>query len=225
MTYQPNGRRGAVPASVDYGWNPLSAETIRRMEFRETQIGRRGLRPDDVEAFKARIAREVEQWRVRFERERSETERLTNWYRDNGVDIERPRGRTVTLEATHLLINAQRQADQVLRDAHQQASHVHADATRYAEELIDQARGDIDRAAHQYRATAGDTYSAEREDLVRWRAWAESLLLLLQATQANLGVTTEELTRRLADLKPGTDPEPRPGAWPQPVPVPDRRVS
>ena len=213
-----HGSDDHTDVEIDYNWIPMSVEQIRRSTFRETQMARRGIRSDDVHAFVGRVAHEIEQWRLRCERERNETKRLTNWYRDHGVDISIPHRRQITLEATQILINAQRQADQVIAEAHVQARHVQSDATAHAETIIEHARAGADRAAQQYRAEAGDTYTAEREEIIRLRNWGESILLLLRATQSNVGIATDELARILGDATIEQMPDRPPATWSTPSP-------
>jgi hypothetical protein len=211
---QPRHETSVRTMEYDGRWIPLSAEQFRQYRFRETAVGRRGIRPDDVQDAMNRAAYEIEQWRLRFQRAQTENTRLRDWFKREGIDVDTRRPRQPAEEATRLLIIAQREADQVLAAAHAQASHVHADAVTQAEEIIEQARHSSEHAARQYRAAAGATYNADLEELVRLRNWAGSILSLLTATETHLGVVASELTRMLGTHADVSMPASPPISWP-----------
>ena len=95
---------------MDYDgrWIPLSADQFRRYRFRETPVGRRGLRPDDVQDAMNRAAYEIEQWRLRSQLAQTENARLRDWFKREGINVDTPRPRQPAEEATRLLIIAQR---------------------------------------------------------------------------------------------------------------------
>src|SRR5688572_9878976 len=89
-------------------WVPLSPDQIRRRTFRESQLGRRGYRREDVDAFLARVADEIAQWSEAHTLVNGEMQRLRNYFRDHGIDAEpKPsRPRSMSAEAVGMMAKA-----------------------------------------------------------------------------------------------------------------------
>jgi vacuolar-type H+-ATPase subunit H len=108
-----------------------------------------------------------------------------------------------------VLVRAQQQADQIIADAHAQARHVQSDARTHGEAILEQARQEAERAAQDYRARSGSSYSPEREELERWAVWGRSLLAAINAAKAQLEATGYAFAFELAKLSPSSDGPPR----------------
>ncbi len=213
MMDEANSHSGRTAVEHNNEWTPLSAEQFLRFRFRETPMGRRGIRPDDVTAAMNRAAYELEKWRLRCESEQAENTRLREWFKRQRIDVDTPGPRQPADEATHLLIVAQREADQLITAARAQANHLYADALAQADAIIEQARRTRDEGVRQYRATAGTAYNADQEEFVRLRNWLARILSLLTTTETHLGVVAGELTRTLNMHTSGTMPDSPSGIW------------
>lgn len=177
------------------GWSqrrhvPLSPDAIRHKPFRDR--GRHGYDRDQVELFLDQVATDVEQWIAEVERLREDNWRLKEYIRNqrssdgNGNGNGALTGRSVTHEAVSVLSRAQQQADLLVATAHDQARAIVGDADAHAKALVKAAYADADRAARDYRANAGGSYSAEGETLQRRLAWLRTIMQALSALRAQL---------------------------------------
>jgi cell division septum initiation protein DivIVA len=185
-------------------WRPMSPEEIRNAPLRESGLGRRGYRPEDVDHLRHHLAQEVEHWAHAYGDAQAEVSRLREYYRTQGVELDQSRREQsgVSPEAVAIMARAQAYADQVVADAQAQARHVAADARAQAEVIIAQSRRDADQAGHAYRARVGHAYSADREETERLAAWARSILASVQAVQHQLAVTAEAFSMEIARFGP-----------------------
>lgn len=188
------------------GWRPMSPDELRRTPIRETGLGRRGYRPEDVDRLRSQVAEELERWGRAYAEAQSEIQRLRDYYRTNGIDTEqnrRPQQKdTIPPEAVAVMARAQAYADQLVAEAQAQARHVQADARQQGESIVTQARREADQAGQAYRQRAGDSYSPDREETERLTAWARSILATMQAVQHQLGATAEAFSLELNKLGP-----------------------
>lgn len=181
-------------------WVPLSPDRIRNSGLREAGLGRRGYRAEDVDMFISRLAAEIERWSERCQGLQAEVQRLTNYYRDRGINFDRPVDREGqwSAEAILILARAQAYADQVVADAQAQARSVQAEARGMAEAITVQARRDAEEAAHRYRSSSGSAYSPDREETERLSAWVRSILATMEGVQKQLAATGEAFALELA---------------------------
>lgn len=188
-------------------WQPMSADEVRRAPLRESGLGRRGYRPEDVDRLRNHVAAELERWARAYADAEEEVHRLRDYYRRQGIDTGTPNRSghddAVSPDAVHIMARAQAYADQLVAEAQAQARHVQADARTQAESIVSQARREADRAGHAYRARVGEAYSADREETERLAAWARSILATMQAVQHQLGTTAEAFALELAKFGPG----------------------
>ena len=209
-------------ASASGGWVPLSPDQIRQRAFRENQIGRRGYRRDDVDAFLTRVADEVQRWNAAYSHSEGEVRRLRNYFKGQGIDPAVPRGRTLSIDAVNMLAQAQAHADQLIANAQAHARAMQYDAREQAEAIVAQARREADHAAHAYRAKAGHAYTAEREQVERLAVLGRSILAALNGatTQLNgasvqMRAITEAFTNELTKATMPTDSHLGPLSVPQ----------
>ncbi|NJC72074.1 DivIVA domain-containing protein [Planosporangium thailandense] len=173
-------------------WVPLSAERIRHQTFRETPLGRRGYRPEEVHLFLNRVASEVDRWTAAYAEAQNEVHRLRNYFRNQGVDPEAGRAQELSNEAVTVLVRAQAHADRLIADAQAHASAMQHDARTQAEAIVARARQEVDRAAHTYRAVAGVEYNADREQAERLAALGRSILSAVSGATTQMdGATTQ----------------------------------
>ena len=184
-------------------WRPMSPDEVRSFPLRESGLGRRGYRPEDVDWLRSQLATEVERWGNAYTEAQNEVRRLREYYRQQGVEIDSAPTRTgVSTEAVEILARAQAYADQAGADAQAQARHVQADARAQAETIVAHARREADRAGYAYRSRSGAAYSPDREETARLAAWARSILATVQATQHQLAVTAEAFSLEISKFAP-----------------------
>jgi cell division septum initiation protein DivIVA len=195
-------------------WHPLSPDEIRRWPLRESGLGRRGYRPEDVQDLVARLADEVQRWSQAYSDSQAEIHRLREYYRNQGTEPapqqpQQPQQpQAVSTEAVQILARAQAYADRLVADAQTQARNVQSDARAQAEEIIAQARQDAEEAVKAYRARAGGSYTPEGEEVERLAAWARSLLATVNAVQMQLAATGQAFQFELAKLDKASQPPP-----------------
>jgi DivIVA domain-containing protein len=178
----PNDTRGGSGRT----WTPLSGDQIRHRPFRETTLGRRGYRPEDVDLFVSRVAEEVERWTAAYAEAQNEIYRLKNYFREQSVDTDATRTREMSNEAVTVLARAQAHADRLIADAQAHARAMQTDARAQAESIVVQARREVDRAAHAYRARSGPDYNADREQAERLAAMGRSILAALAGASTQM---------------------------------------
>lgn len=183
------------------GWQPLSPEHVRGQRFRETALGRRGYRPDEVEAFLARMAEEVQRWTTIHARDLAEINRLRDFFRNQNIDTEPARQRAFSSEAINILATAQQQADQLIADAKTHARSMQTDARSQAERVVVEARREAEAAAHAYRVRAGQQYSADREQVERLAAIARNILAAVAGATSQLDGATSQLDGASAQIR------------------------
>jgi DivIVA domain-containing protein len=216
----PNDSRGGSSRT----WAPFSGDQIRRRTFRETSLGRRGYRPEDVDLFLARVAGEVERWTAAYADAQNEIYRLKNYFREQAVDPDVNRVREVSNDAVTVLARAQAHADRLIADAQAHARAMQTDARAQAEAIVVQARHEVNEAAHAYRARSGPDYNADREQAERLAALGRSILAALAGASLQMDGAGAQM-RAIADAfsnelgKLTADP----GAWPVDRTPPMRR--
>jgi cell division septum initiation protein DivIVA len=193
------------------GWRPMSPDEVRRAPLRESGLGRRGYRPEDVDRLRAEVAEELERWGRAYADAQSEIQRLRDYYRQHGIDAaaaahHRGRHEAPSTEAVEIVARAQAYADQLVAEAQAQARHMQADARSQAESIVSHGRRQADQAGQAYRLRAGESYSPDREETERLTAWARSILATMQAVQHQLGATAEAFTLELNKLGGGPAP-------------------
>jgi DivIVA domain-containing protein len=167
-------------------WVPLSPEQVRQRSFRENQLGRRGYRREDVDAFLIRAADEVHRWSVAYSHSDREVRRLRNYFKDQGIDPEETGVRQPSAEAVTVLAQAQAHADQLIAAAQAHARAMQFDARDQAQAIVAQARAEADKAAHAYRAQAGERYTPDREQVERLGALGRGILAALKGATTQL---------------------------------------
>ena len=182
----------------------MSPDDVRRAPLRESGLGRRGYRPEDVDRLRNTLAAELDRWARAYADAQVEIQRLREYYRHQGVEPgqggqaqQGGQSEAVTSEAVAIMARAQAYADQLVAEAQAQARHMQADARTQAESIVGQARREADRAVQAYRSRAGGAYSPDREETERLIAWARSILATMQAVQHQLGATADAFTLEL----------------------------
>ncbi|MFX0592486.1 DivIVA domain-containing protein [Melissospora conviva] len=190
----------------------LTADRVRRWEFESASFARRGYDHQDVDRFRMQVADELDVLAAQVGYLRGENERLTDQLElhRHGVLPSTGRSKLPAAKEVNLLSAAQREAEQIIAQAHEYARRV-ADYARvqyesYMQAAVEEARQEAERAVQDYRRTAGDTFDdgvAAREAL---RIYGEMMISHMQAAARHLDDGSEHLARtmdRLARELPG----------------------
>jgi DivIVA domain-containing protein len=186
----------------------LTPDRVRSLQFTRTPIGRRGLSEDEVAQFLQRVADDIaardaaeaslrakvshyKNTLVQWQREQSES-------RDGELTVGRSTPPGPSLEAVNILSQAQQEADAYVAQTQEYCRRLAADAHDHAEEILSDAQARAEDAAEDavrdYRVRAGDTYTAEFEELERRLVWARTFLTSLETVEAQLRTAREALS-------------------------------
>lgn len=189
MSTAPQHRRG-----------PLSPHEIRSARIR--QIGfRKGYDPAEVEALLQRLAEEVAARDGRIATLLAENERLQRelYARRHGA---LPANTPPELEDT--AINRQPQAQQDVEEmmaaARTDAAGLVARSTEQAREIVAGARHTAEQAVRDYRAAAGPSYTADREELTRLVTLAHWAIRQFSGLRSQVDATDDAARKELASI-------------------------
>jgi len=196
VTGQTNG--GHAPGNRRL--TPLTAERLRTVDFSRAPLGRRGYNEDEVRRFLSRVAEDIGNADTEMSRLRAEVERLRNYYREAGVDVEARSSRPApSAQAVAVMSQAQQTADAQIAQAEEYAKQLVATARQRYEEIMYQARvraAQAAEAAESYQLRVHAT-TDEQEHLERRIAW---LRTFAQVTEVQLKAALEALTREVDKL-------------------------
>lgn len=188
------------------GWEvqvatPLTPERLRTVEFGRAAFGRRGYNESDVHQFLSRLAEDMISSDAEKARLRAEIERLRNYYRASGVDIDARAARPApSAHAIAVMSRAQQAADAQIAQAEMYSRELVAQARSRCEEILCEAERRAaeaaERAATMYRERRHDA-TDEEEYLERRVAW---LRTFAEVAQIQLKSTLEALGREIDKL-------------------------
>ncbi|WP_236791354.1 DivIVA domain-containing protein [Amycolatopsis sp. GM8] len=195
MTLQAGDRHSAVR-------RVLTPERIRSITFSRTPLGRRGVDPDEVELFQHRLAEEIAAGEAENARLRAEVDRLRDWYRSHGENVDPVLlPRTVNVEAVNLLSEAQLQAEAYIAQAEAQCRRLTGDARRQAVALLSDAEQRAEIAAQEVaraqHASPDERHTAEVEEMERRLAW---LRAFCHAVQVQLHAASDAFAQEVDKL-------------------------
>jgi cell division initiation protein len=197
VTTQPTGAYGSPRRQRG---TPFSPETIRAIEFPRSPFGRRGYHEDEVRRFLGRIAEDIVASNTENGYLRAEIERLRNWYRQAGVEIDdETTRRPPNGQAIAMMSQAQQAADQQIAQAEDYARRMLADAHRQYEEILREAQRRALSATEQSTAER-PTWQGRDEDRIHLERRIGWLRAFAKVTQVQLRSTLEALTRELDKL-------------------------
>lgn len=181
----------------------ITGEQARRVSFASQVLG--GYRPGDVEAFRSRVAEEIETChRALADRQTEREEMVREVQRLNGLLGGRttgPHPAAVNGErAISILAVAQQHADQLLESARAEARRIvegaRQDAGQLAEHARSQAADLLTRAAEEGAAEKARIIDSATEEA---RRQADFLAELAKTMRAGLGGQVDELLRNLSE--------------------------
>lgn len=185
----------------------LSPDQVRNTTFDRTMLGRRGVSEDEVQAFAHRVADELAAREADNTRLVDENRRLKQAMRDWQAQrlhepvVERQR---VDADAAALLAQAQQHVDAQLAQAELYCRQREEEAVRRYDDIVRQAReqaaADAERVAHEYRASAGPSYSSDKERIQRQRVYLGAMLKALDAVGQHLQATRAAFSVEVSNL-------------------------
>ncbi|MGW4499867.1 DivIVA domain-containing protein [Micromonospora sp. NPDC004336] len=183
----------------------MTADRVRRWEFGAASFARRGYDNADVDRFRMQVADELDLLSAQVANLRAENERLNNQLElhRHGVLPSAPAAVPAAKEV-NLLSAAQREAEQIIAQAHDYARRV-AEYARtqyesYVRAAAEEARQEAERVVRDYRAAAGADFDdgvAAREAL---RIYGEMMISHMRAAARHLDDGTEQLARTMERL-------------------------
>ncbi|MFI7078585.1 DivIVA domain-containing protein [Micromonospora sp. NPDC049903] len=191
----------------------LTADRVRRWEFGSASFTRRGYDQGAVDRFRMQVADEVDRLTTRVADLRAENEMLTGHlelHRHGVIPSSGPSPQAPAAKEVNLLSAAQREAEQIIAQAHDYARRV-AEYARtqyesYVRAAVEEARQQAERAVQDYRASAGPTFDdgvAAREAL---RIYGEMMISHMQAAARHLDDGSAQLARTMERIGSPAEP-------------------
>ncbi|MDG4781478.1 cell division protein DivIVA [Micromonospora sp. WMMD961] len=191
----------------------MTADRVRRWEFGSASFARRGYDNADVDRFRVQVADELDLLATQIATLRAENERLTDrveLHRHGVIPSTGAAAKVPAAREVNLLSAAQREAEQIIAQAHDYARRV-AEYARvqyesYMQAAAQEAKQEAERVVTEYRSAAGPSFDdtvATREAL---RIFGEMMVSHMQAAARHLDDGSEHLARtmdRIAAQTPG----------------------
>jgi DivIVA domain-containing protein len=191
-------------SSPDIRWTiPVTPERLRTVVFGRAPFGRRGYNEEEVQRFLSRVAEDISNSDAEKARLRAEIERLRNYYRNAGVNVDdRATRPTPSPQAIATMTRAQQAADSQIAQAEEYARRLVAEARRRYEEVIHHAQRQAAMAAEQVAVAYREHHNNhangdEQEHLERRVVW---LRAFAEITHIQLKSTLEALSREVDKL-------------------------
>ncbi|SCG38835.1 DivIVA domain-containing protein [Micromonospora humi] len=181
----------------------LTPDRVRRWEFGSAAFTRRGYEQADVDRFRLQVADELDLLAAQVANLRAENERLNDHLElhRHGVIPSADKPVMPAAKEVNLLSAAQREAEQIIAQAHDYARRVAEYArTQYESYLraaAEEAKQEAERAVMEYRSAAGgnaDDSVATREAL---RIFGEMMMSHMRAAARHLDDGSEQLARTM----------------------------
>ena len=181
----------------------LTSDRVRRWEFGSAAFTRRGYDQTDVDRFRLQVADDLDLLASQVANLRAENERLNDHLElhRHGVIPSTEAAVAPAAKEVNLLSAAQREAEQIIAQAHDYARRV-AEYARtqyesYMRAAAEEAKREAERAVTEYRSTAGSGFDdsvATREAL---RIFGEMMISHMQAAARHLDDGSEQLSRTM----------------------------
>ncbi|MEU3457615.1 cell division protein DivIVA [Micromonospora sp. NPDC006766] len=182
----------------------MTADRVRRWEFDAASFTRRGYEPADVDRFRMQVADELDVLAAQVANLRAENERLNDHlelHRHGVIPSAGAAGQLPAAKEVNLLSAAQREAEQIIAQAHDYAQRV-AEYARmqyesYMRAAAEEAKQEAERAVSDYRSNAGASFDdsvAAREAL---RIFGEMMMSHMQAAARHLDDGSAQLARTM----------------------------
>ncbi|GGM07630.1 MULTISPECIES: DivIVA domain-containing protein [Micromonospora] len=190
----------------------MTSDRVRRWEFGSASFTRRGYDHTDVDRFRMQVADELDLLSTQIANLRAENERLNDHVElhRHGVIPSAGAAKPPAAKEVNLLSAAQREAEQIIAQAHDYARRV-AEYARtqyeaYLQAAAEEAKAEAQRAVQEYRSSAGagfDDQVATREAL---RIFGEMMMSHMQAAARHLDDGSQQLARTMDRLHQQSTP-------------------
>ncbi|GIH14341.1 DivIVA domain-containing protein [Rugosimonospora africana] len=189
-----------MSTSSGYRRRPLSPHEIRNLRIR--QIGfRKGYDPAEVEALLQRLAEEVAARDGRITALLTENERLqVEVYARRHGQLPANTAPELDEDLIAQRIQAQQYADDMLAAAQTSAAQLVSQSRQQANEILRAAHDAAERAVREYRANAGGSYTADREELTRLATLAQWAMRQLAGLRAQVDATDDAARLELTSI-------------------------
>jgi DivIVA domain-containing protein len=146
----------------------MSPREIRHTRLAETRLGRRGYERDEVDRLLARIAEDAQNATDEIAVLRAELQRLRDYYRRTGTDVDLELAHHVDAAQVALLARAQAQAERTISEARRQAVLEMTDVRTQAALFLARVHRDAEELKRRHQDN-GENADLEREQrLVAW---------------------------------------------------------
>ncbi|MFU8874215.1 DivIVA domain-containing protein [Micromonospora sp. SL4-19] len=182
----------------------MTSDRVRRWEFGTSSFTRRGYDPTDVDRFRMQVADELDLLATHVANLRAENERLNDHLELHRHGVIPSAGAAAKLPAAkevNLLSAAQREAEQIIAQAHDYARRVAEYAQTqyesYMRAAAEEAKQEAEQAVANYRNSSGANFDdsvATREAL---RIFGEMMISHMQAAARHLDDGSEQLARTM----------------------------
>ncbi|MEH1099854.1 cell division protein DivIVA [Micromonospora sp. CPCC 205561] len=202
----------------------MTADRVRRWEFGVASFTRRGFDDAEVDRFRVQVADELDLLAAQLAELRAENERLKDHVELHRHGVVPSAPAVPAAKEVNLLSAAQREAEQIIAQAHDYARRVAEYArTQYESYLraaAQEARREAERSVRGYREASGSDFDggvAAREAL---RIYGEMMISQMRAAARQLDEGGEQLARTMArwggdDATPPVGVGGGPGALPR----------
>lgn len=124
----------------------LTPDRVRNKDFSRTKLGHRGYSEEEVRAFLYRVADDIATGDMEKADLRAEVERLKNWYKERGTDVDNSGAKKLSVDAVNLLSRAQQTADAQIAEAEDYARRLVGQARQQYEQMLNEAQQQAEEA-------------------------------------------------------------------------------
>jgi DivIVA domain-containing protein len=195
----------------------MTPDRVRRWKFDVSSLTRRGYDQREVDAFRMQVADELDILGAQIATLRAENERINDQVElyKHGVIPSVQKNPVPAAKEVNLLSAAQREAEQIIAQAHDYARRV-ADYARvqyeaYVKAAAEDARQEAERAVNEYRAAAGPDFNDAAAAQEALRIYGEMMISHMEAAAKHLHDGSEHLSRTMARIAKGGSPAVGPG--------------
>ncbi|GAB3807242.1 DivIVA domain-containing protein [Micromonospora zhanjiangensis] len=190
----------------------MTPDRVRRWKFDAASLTRRGYDQREVDAFRIQVADELDILGAQIANLRAENERINDQvelYR-HGVIPSAQKSPAPAAKEVNLLSSAQREAEQIIAQAHDYARRV-ADYARvqyeaYVKAAAEDARAEAERAVNDYRSSSGPDFTDGAAVQEALRIYGEMMISHMEAAAKHLHDGSEHLTRTMEKMSRGEKP-------------------
>ncbi|MFU8875665.1 DivIVA domain-containing protein [Micromonospora sp. SL4-19] len=182
----------------------MTANRVRRWQFDTTSFTRRGYEPTDVDRFRIQVADELDQLATQTANLQAENARLNDHlelHRHGVPPSTDTAAKPPAAEQVNMLSAAQREAEQIIAQAHDHASrfaeYARAQYESHVQAAVDNARQEAEQAVRDDRHNTGGTFKDTTAAQEALRIAGEMMISHLQSAARHLDGGSEQLARTM----------------------------